>query len=237
MKSEETKRTTGAADQSKRNSHLQRDPDLGVEHFVLGQLPWSRLFWQSLAVLAGAGLVWALTQRVEASSVHLFGLLFVSALVLLIANRTPTRLIKFASDAQGLYFPSRPKSWARAPAKSQTWLFVPWSNVSAIGVQLMLDESGSRKGVTFRIRVSHDEQRDYLSRVLMPNLDRHESDTDDGTILVGFSTGLTSPHRIVVLMGQFQRGEKKKAVPPDDGLQARAEGLPDMNNLPLVSGL
>ena len=187
-----------------RNKVLNELPALGAAHFIcrepryLGSL--RRGFW----VLLGGGLACSalLAPAIPWPLAVLFWI--ASGLALLAAIRPAPCSIHFASDAQGLFFPSRQRFATLAQARSPSWLFVPWANVSAIGVQLLLDDSGSRQGVTFSLRACEKERRVYFPGTAIPAVDARLPADDRALIGVGYPGASVSLHKIVAQLRALQ---------------------------------
>lgn len=145
-------------------------------------------------------------------------LLIVTGLAIFAAMRPARATICYAGDALGVYFPERKRSGIFNPAGPQTWLLVPWSNISSICVQQLLVESGNTKGVTFCLRASDEDQRVYFARTAMLKHEHLPPVGDSAYILVGFPRAFKSPYDIAALLRSFQSRSSEKTTSPDDDL-------------------
>ena len=145
-----------------RNTVFNELPILSGAHFICREPLYVGLFRRGGCLLVGSGLAYSALSA-PAIPWPLAALLSIaSGLAMLAAIRQQAAPILFAGDSPGVYFPSRPRFSLVGRATAQCWLFVPWSNISAIKVQRLLDESGSRRGVAFSLRVSEEERRRYF---------------------------------------------------------------------------
>jgi len=145
-----------------RNTVFNEFPTLSGAHFTCREPLYVGLFRHGGCLLVGSGLAYSALSA-PAIPWPLAALLSIaSGLATLAAIRLQAAPILFAGDLPGVYFPSRPRFSLVGRATAQRWLFVPWSNISAIKVQRLLDESGSRRGVAFSLRVSEEERRRYF---------------------------------------------------------------------------
>lgn len=155
-----------------------------------------RGFWAVLACgLAGSALLAATTH---------WAVLLASGLTALVAIRQVPGQIHFACAATGIFFPARQRVAISGQALPHSWLFVPWSKISGISVQLLLDESGRRKGVVFCVCASDEERRLYFAGAAMPSLDVRRPAGDCALIRVGYPGVLRSLYRIAALLRRLQ---------------------------------
>lgn len=145
-----------------RNTVFNEFPTLSAAHFICREPLYVGLFRRGGYLLVGSGLAYSALSAPAVSWPLAALLSIVSGLAILAAIRQQAALILFAGDSPGVYFPSRPCFSLTGRATAQRWLFVPWSNISAIKVQRLLDESGSRQGVAFSLRASEEERRLYF---------------------------------------------------------------------------
>jgi len=180
-----------------RNKVLDQCPALSAMHFICREPRYvgalRRGFWGAL----GSGLACSALLAPTIPWPLAVLLWTASGLALLAAVRQASATIHFASDAQGLYFPSRQRFARCGQTMAQTWLLVPWANVSAISVQLLLDESGRRKGVTFKLRASEEERRVYFPRTVMLGPRASLPAGNHALISVGYPGASMSPEKIV----------------------------------------
>ena len=168
-------------------------PALGDTRFVCREPLYVSLLWRTLLVLCAAVLAgWALTAPVLPRPLAAL-LLLVAGLALVAAIRRRSGSIHFAGDCSGIFF-------AAPPAAAPRWLFVPWANVTAIGVQWLLEESG-RKGLALTLRVSTHERRQFFARSVW----RDAGPADDGdTLRVAYPGALGSPYRLAATLRALQ---------------------------------
>jgi len=185
-------------------------------HFIYGEPRWLRLGRRGLFLLSGCGLAYFMTSAATMPFVVTLLLWIVSGLAIVVAVRTPPASIHFASDAQGVYFPSEQKLRIAGPVMAQKWLFVPWSNISSIGVQLLLDEWGNTKCVTFGLRASEDEQRVFFSRTARPGFHEGLPIGNRGSILVGYPSVFRSPYKALAILRNLQRQQTDNRLNPED---------------------
>lgn len=188
----------------RRNEILAELPALSAARLICREPFYVSLFWRALlALCAGALACWALA--VPALPRPLAVLLLLGAgLAAIAAIRLRSGAIHFAGDRSGLFF-AAPRTGA-----AQRWLFVPWSNISRIGVQLLLDESG-RKGLALSLRVSAHERRLFLARSVWRDADA--SDADGDSIRVAYPGLLNSSYRLAAAL----RGLQNRHCRPADG--------------------
>lgn len=199
------------------NTVLNEFPALGAAHFICTEPRWMTVITPALCLLSGCALAyWSMSAgTIAAAAILAPGI----ACAVLAAALWPAQgSIHYASDAHGVYFPSRQSAWVVGRAKARTWLFVPWSNISRISVQPLLDESG-KKGVTFCLRASDEERRLYFSRAA--TLDRgEESRIGTGcSILVGYPGAFKSPYKIATILCGF------KQLPEEDNARSDLTSL------------
>lgn len=139
----------------------------------------------------------------------------VSGLTIVFAVRSSYASIDFASDEQGVYFPSWQKFRITGSVMSQKWLFVPWSNISSIGVQLLLDEWGNTKCVTFGLCANEEEQRVFFSGTARLDFDEGSPSGNRGSILVGYPSAFRSPYKAVAILRSLQRQQTDNMVNPE----------------------
>lgn len=198
------------------NTVLDEYPALKTVHLIYGEPRWLRLGWRGLLLLSGCGLAYFTTSAATMPIVATLLLWIVSGLAIVVAVRSSSASIHFASDAQGVYFPSWQKLRITGPAMSQKWLFVPWSNISSLGVQLSLDECGNTKCVTIGLRASEEEQRVFFKGMAKLDFDEASPIGDSGSILVGFPSAFRSPYKAVTILRDLQRQQTANMGNPED---------------------
>ncbi|MBL8415244.1 MAG: hypothetical protein JNM42_12475 [Propionivibrio sp.] len=198
------------------NIVLEKFPVLDAAHFICAEPRWMGTVLRGLYLLAGLGMAYLATFVPAIPIAASLLLWIVSGLAILAAMRPARATIYYASDALGIYFPERKWSGISGFAGPQTWLLVPWSNISSISVQVLLDESGNTKGVTFCLRASDEDQRLYFARTAMLKHEHLPPVGDRASILVGFPSAFKSPYDIAALLRSFQSRSSEKTTSPDD---------------------
>ena len=185
------------------NTVVDELPAFNAAHFICAEPRWMVTIAPPLCLLSACVLAyWAgSANRIAAAVILGIGI----ACAMLAAALRPTRsAIYYASDARGVYFPSRRNIWKLGRVAPRSWLFVPWSRVSRISVQPLLDESG-RRGVTFCLRASDEQRRRYFSRSATLDAGRDPGIGTDCSILVVFPGAFKSPYRIASILCAFQQ--------------------------------
>lgn len=185
------------------NRVLTTPPELSTAPLICSEPRWVNRLRRSLLVLSGGALAYTTLSAPTLPLLLALPLWIASALAMLVALWLSPAAIHFVSDSQGIYFPSRPSAGLRGPARPQTWLFVPWSNIAAIRVQLLLDESGSTKGVAFRVRAS-EQQRLYFAGAAIPGPDQRSPGGDAAVIDVCYPCAFRSPYKIAAALRCLQ---------------------------------
>jgi hypothetical protein len=186
------------------NTVLEKFPVLDAAHFICAEPRWVGTVWRVLYLLAGLGMAYLATSVPAIAFATTVLLWIVSGLAILAAMRPSRARIYYASDALGVYFPERKSSGIVGPTEPQTWLLVPWSNISSICVQQLLVESENTRGVTFCLRASDEDQRVYFARTAMLKHEHLPPVRDHASILVGFPGAFKSPYDIAALLRSFQ---------------------------------
>lgn len=181
------------ATNSPRNEIVAELPALSDARYVCREPLYVSLLWRTLLALCAAALAgWALAAAALPRSLAAL-LLCVAGLALVAAIRRRGGAIHFAGDCSGIFF-------AAPPAAAPRWLFVPWANVTAIGVQWLLEESG-RKGLVLTLRVSANERRQFFARSVW----RDAGPVADGeTLRVAYPGALGSPYRLAATLRALQ---------------------------------
>ena len=192
----------------RRNEILAELPALSDARFVCREPRYVGLLRRGLLALGAAGLAcWALA--VPAISAPLAALLLlVAGLAMVAAIRLRSGAIHFVGDCSGIFFAAAP---GVRSATAQRWLFVPWSNISGIGVQLLLEESGSRKGLALSLRVNAHERRLFFARSVWRDADAGAADGD--SIRLAYPAALNSSYRLAATL----RGLQNRCCDPVDG--------------------
>lgn len=209
MRFGDTSQKMGVCEDRSLNTVLDGYPALSSDHFICREPRWVGIALRAALLLSGCGLALFLIQAPSIPFVATVLLWIGSGLAVLVATRPLPGSIRYISDPQGVYFPARKRLGSVGSAKDPTWLFVPWPNISSITVQLMLDESGSKKGVTFRLRANDEERRRYFSAAAMLNFGAGASSGDGGSILVGYPSAFKSPYKVAAMLSRFQRRQAK----------------------------
>lgn len=187
----------------------KRLPGLGPARFICREPRYvgalRRAFWA-----AGAG---ALAYSALVAATPSWFVLLASGLAALAAIGQSPGQIHFVCAAKGVFFPARSRAAIAGQALPHRWLFIPWSNISTIGVQLLLDESGSRKGVVFSVRASDEERRVYFPGAAMPSLDARSQAGNRALIRVGYAGVSRSPQRIAALLRRLQARSTSGGAP------------------------
>jgi hypothetical protein len=195
------------------NSIVDTLPAFDTAHFICAEPRWMTQFTSGVYLLFGCVLAyWAMAASdIVATAILAPG---IAAAVLAAALSPANSPIHYASDGRGLYFPARRRAWIPGRAKVQNWLFVPWSNVSRIGVAPLLDDSG-KKGVSFCLCASDEHRRLYFSRAAALDGGEKSRIGADHSILVGYPGAFKSPDTIVSILYALQR------QPDEDHAQTR----------------
>ena len=183
------------------NKVVNEFPGLDMAHFICAEPRWLSAIMLGLCGLCGCAFVYLASSASPLPSAAIV-LLGIAAALLLLTLLSAHGSIHYASDARGMYFPSR-LFWISSRAKVRTWLFVPWSNISRISVQ-PLGESGT-KGVAFCLRASDEERRLYFARAATLDLGDKSPDGTGCSILVGYPSAFKSPYRIASILCGFQQ--------------------------------
>jgi hypothetical protein len=186
------------------NTVIDESSVLSAAHVIGSEPRWMGWLRRGLLLLGGFALA-----TIGMPGPHLPGattlLLWpLAGLAILFALRRTPAAVHYACDQQGVYFPSRQVAKSRA-AQPRRWLLVRWPNISSISVQLLLEESGNAKGVTFRLRASEAEQREYFSGTAMLKVGKENNAGGHADILVGFPSLFQSPHEVAALLFSYQR--------------------------------
>lgn len=180
-----------------RNEILAELPALSAAHFVCREPLYVGLLRRGLLTLGAAGLA-AWTLAMPALPRPLAALLLVVAgLATVAAIRLRGGAIHFVGDCSGIFFAAPP---AAGRATEQRWLAVPWSNISAIDVQLLLEESG-RKGLALSLRVCAHERHQFFARSVW-RAAGPASDAD--SLRVAYPCVLNSPYRLAATLRALQ---------------------------------
>jgi len=195
-----------AYDNDRVNTVLDRYPALGDAHFICSEPGWLRIVRRGLFLLSGFGLAYFAISPSTITFLAPLLLWLLSVLAIAVAVRPLSGHIRYVSDSQGVYFPSQQRLWRIGPARPKTWLFVPWSNISKVGVQSLLDEWGYTEGVTFCLRASEEERQVYFSETAVPDLDgiSPSGHSHRGSILIGYPSPFISPYKIAAILLRFQ---------------------------------
>ena len=197
----------------RRNETLAELPALSDARFVCREPRYVGLLRRGLLILSGGGLAYAAFATPTLSWLPAALLAIASGLVVFAAIRQRPGPIHFASDSLGVYFPSRRRAGHATP---RHWLFVPWSNISGIGVQLLLEESG-RKGLVLSLRVSANERRQFFARSVWREALVGSAVDDGGSVRVAYPGVFNSSYRLAATL----RGLQGRRCRPVDG---EAEG-------------
>ena len=186
------------------NTLVDESSVLNAAHVIGCEPRWVGRFRRGLLLLCGFALAYAGNPGPHTALAITLLLWPLAGLAILFALRPTPAAIQYACDRQGVYFPSRKMARSKA-AQPSTWLLVRWPNISSISVQLLLEESGNAKGVTFRLRASEAEQREYFSGTAMLKYSKEAHGGGHGDILVGFPSLFQSPHEVAALLFSYQR--------------------------------
>ncbi|MFZ4539128.1 hypothetical protein [Propionivibrio sp.] len=203
--SSNAKRQSQGCDGHGENTVLDEFPVFSSAHFICAEPRWLGTALRGLLLLSGLGIAYIATTAPNLPSTINLLLWIASGLAILGAIMLSPDSIHYASDPQGVYFPSRERSGIFGPSRPQTWLFVPWSNITSLCASLLLNESGNTKGVIFSLRASEEERRVYFTGTTMPTHDKGLLIGDRSTILVGFPSAFKSPYKIAELLHSFRR--------------------------------
>lgn len=198
------------------NTVLEQFPVLDSAHFICAEPRWLGTVWRGLYLLAGLGMAYLATSVPDIAFATTLLLWFVTGLAILAAMRPARARIYYASDALGVYFPEGKRSGLIGPSGPQTWLLVPWSNISSIGVQQLPVESENTRGVTFTLLASAEDRRVYFAQTAMLKHEHLPPVGDHASILVGFPSAFKSPYDIVALLRSFQSRSADNTQSPDD---------------------
>jgi len=214
----ETSQKSGCCEIRNLNTVLDGYPKLDSDHFVCGVPSWVLTALLGLFLLSGCGLAYFLTQTPNISFTRTLLLWAASGLAILLVVRPMSGSISFACDPKGAYFPSRKGLKNFASTEPQKWLLVPWSNISAINVQLVPDESGVKKLVTFRLRANDDERRVFFSGSSTLNFETGVSMGNRSSLVVGYPSVFKSPYRIVATLSRFLLRETIGSIKPANAI-------------------
>jgi hypothetical protein len=190
----------------RRNEILAELPALSDARFVCREPLYVGLLRRGLLALGAAGLAcWALAAPAISAPLAAL-LLLVAGLAMIAAIRLRSGAVHFVGDCSGIFFAAAP---GVRSATAQRWLFVPWSNISGIGVQLLLEESGSRKGVVLSLRVNAHEWRLFFARSVW----RDAGAADGDSIRLAYPAALNSSYRLAATL----RGLQSRCRWPVDG--------------------
>ncbi|MFZ4539839.1 hypothetical protein [Propionivibrio sp.] len=214
MSSNPMRQSRGGYEVRRLNTVLDEFPVLSATHFICGEPRWVGTLRRGLLLVAGFGIGYFATSAPTISLPISLLLWAVAGVAILFAIRPSPASIYYASDPKGVYFPSRQRSGFFGPARPQTWLLVPWSNITRICVQLLLNETGNTKGVTFCLRVSEEDWRVYFSGTAMLKHGEKHSVGEHQSLLVGFPGEFKSPHEIASLLRSYQCQKTESRPPP-----------------------
>ncbi len=214
----DTSQRSGCCENQNVNTVLDGYPSLDSDHFVCGVPRWVLTALRGLLLLCGCGLAYFVTQTPSISFAKTLLLWAVSGLAIILVVWPMRGSISFACDPKGAYFPSRKGLKNFASTEPQKWLLVPWSNVFAINVQLVPDESGAKKLVTFRLRANEDERQMFFSGASTLNFETGAPNGRRSTFVVGYPSAFKSPYKIVAILSKLKRRESIYSVKPDDAI-------------------
>lgn len=197
----------GGSDGRRANTVLAVFPSLGPNHFVFGEPAWLMSFRYGLYLAFAGSIAYQMMPALHMALPLEFQLSIAVATVIvgaLLAGQVVPRSIDFIGDSEGVYFPSRTRSGIGLRRSPKTWLFVPWSNVIRISVQPLFDEWGSTEGVTYCLRASEAERREYFSSSAMPDLDSSPFAIQRGSFVVGYRSAFRSPYKALANLLRLQ---------------------------------
>ena len=189
------------------NTVLPDHPRLGPNHFVCREPIWATVARYALYVVFAGVVGYQAVVLYGMTPFAIFLLVIGVGLMAVLSARLSPRSIDFIGGSEGVYFPSRTRSGIGFGflATPKTWLFVPWSNVLRISVGPLFDEWGATRGVTYCLRVSEDERREYFSTPTLPVIDGPRSAIQRGSILVGYRSVLRSPYKILAVLLRLRK--------------------------------
>ena len=207
MSDDSSQRRSSCCESQNVNTVLDGYPSLDSDHFVCGVPRWVLTALLGFFLLSGCGLAYFVPQMPSISFAKTLLLWVATGLASLLVVRPMSGSISFACDLKGAYFPSRKRLKYLTSSMPQKWLLVPWSNISAINVQLLPDESGIKKLVTFWLRANDDERRVFFSGSSTLNLETEVSNGNRNSFAVGYPSTFESPYKIVAILSKLKRRE------------------------------
>ena len=197
----------------RRNETLAELPALSDARFVCREPRYVGLLRRGLLVLCAAGLAgWALAAPAIGASLAAL-LLLAAGGAMIVAIRLRSGAIHFVGDRSGIFF-------AAPRAAAPRWLFVPWSNISGIGVQLLLEESG-RKGLVLSLRVNANERRQFFARSVWREALVGSAVADGGSIRVADPGVFNSSYRLAATLRDLQGRRCRVVDGESEGWMAR----------------
>ena len=202
----------------RRNEILAELPALSDARFVCREPLYVGLLRRGLLALGAVGLAcWALAAPAISAPLAAL-LLLVAGLAMVAAVRLRSGAVHFVGDCSGIFFAAAP---GVRSATAQRWLFVPWSNISGIGVQLLLEESGSRKGLALSLRVSAHERRLFFARSVWREALVGSAVDDGGSVRVAYPGVFNSSYRLAATLRDLQGRRCRVVDGESEGWMAR----------------
>jgi hypothetical protein len=206
------------------NKTLSARPVFGHDYFICRRPEWFEALYRGFFLLI-AGLLAYLALSINSIALPLAALLWLASgiLVLLgLRRRAEGDSIYFGCDQEGIYFPSSRALSIGRRAKEVPWLHVPWSNISDIRIQLLLDETGNSEGIVFSVAATESEAREFLARHTMIRDPRAKTPGPTNSFLVGFSSFFHRHDDVMAILKRFQPTAPFNGIVPADGSLQRS---------------
>ena len=213
------------------NKTLSARPAFGHDHFIYRTPRWLEATHRGLCLLI-AGLLAYLALSTDSIALPLAVTLWLASGILVLTGlrgRTEDVSIHFVCDHEGIYFPSSRTLSIVARTNEVPWLHVPWSNISGIRIQLLLDETGNTKGIVFNVVATESEEREFLARHTMIRDPGVRKPGPTKSILVGFSSFFHRHDEVMSILRRFQTTAPSNGIVPIEENPPRIRDLAKRN--------
>ena len=198
------------------NKTLSARPAFGHDHFICRTPQWFEATYRGVCLLI-AGLLGYLALSIDSIALPLAAMLWLASGILLLLGlrrRTEGDSIYFVCDQEGVFFPSSRALSIGRRTKEVPWLNVPWSNISDIRIQLLLDETGNTEGIVFSVVATDAEAHEFLARHSMIRDPREKASGPTNSFLVGFSSFFHRHDDVMAILKRFQPTAPSNGIAP-----------------------
>lgn len=193
------------------NRILQPPPPLSPTYLVYGLPKAAAWLIRMLFAAVAAGLMYltvrGITHHGSVYMIAFVGILAGVFCLVVLHPRSGRAVTYFLGDRHGMYFPASASHTLFSAPQADSWLHVPWQNISRIQSVKFNDT----EYVAFSVAATADEESKYFGTAAQAKRLLGKNTDPEGRLIVAYANAFAASAKVVAALQEFKRGSEAGA--------------------------